>query len=55
MLFKEDDATTKSRKGLLIDFDYAAKIKDKGKVSPGHRTARSSLSIHYHGYSQLLF
>jgi hypothetical protein len=55
MLFKEEDATTKLRRGLLIDFDYAAKIMDKGKVSPGLRTARTSLSIHCHGYSQLLF
>jgi hypothetical protein len=55
MLFKDEDATTKLRRGLLIDFDYAARINHKGKVSPGHRTASTSLSIHYHDYSQLLF
>lgn len=55
MLFNHEDPTTKLRKGLLIDFDYAAKIMDKGKVSPGKRTARTSLLIHYHCYSHLIF
>ena len=52
MLFKDEDSTTKLRRGLLIDFDYAAKIKDKGKVSPGHRTVCTSIYCPHH-YSQL--
>ena len=55
MLFNTQDTKTMLRRGLLIDFDYAAKINDKGKGSPGDRTVRTSLSIHYHGYSNLLF
>jgi len=54
MLMKVEDATTKLRKGLLIDFDYAAKIKNKGKVSPGHRTVCTSL-YNPPGYSRLFF
>ena len=55
MLFNTQDTKTMLWRGLLIDFDYAAKINDKGKGSPGDHTVCTSLSIHYHGYSQLLF
>lgn len=46
MLFKEEDAATKLRRGLLIDFDNAAKITDSEEDSPSHyRTARILLSL----------
>ena len=35
------------RRGLLIDFDYATKIKRKGKFSPGCCTICPPY-IHYH-------
>jgi hypothetical protein len=50
MLFRDEDATTKLRRGLLNDFDYTARLNNKGKVSPGHVLLFLSTTMIIHSY-----
>jgi hypothetical protein len=39
----EDESTSSTRRGLLIDFEYAARLSESYAMSPGLRTVRISL------------